>query len=349
MSPTSGVNATECPPYYIPTTQQYLSETDVYGITLITAGTVPVLVVLALFVDTLFYIMKNASPRVKTHSAFVIGVYPVVSLVTYLAILVPRAHLLAEAITQGMFMSGMYQLFCLFVAYCGGEANLVEKVKPNTLRLQAPPCCCWPCCFFLPDCRVTKSTLRSLRLLVLQLPVVQGLVYLILLVMWAERESLYQVNYLYLQPIVFLSIVLGIWSMSMLIRLLKANLDQEYLLFGKFLVLQLVLVFAKLQGLIFRVLVSNGIFPCRSPITPQVYANLIHNTLMLSEMILLGALARRLYKRQLPDIDTDVISISTIGRMMEKGNINNNDNISSNLNSKLSKCGIDNTGAEIDL
>jgi organic solute transporter subunit alpha len=79
---------------------------------------------------------------------------------TYCAILVPRAHLLAEAMTQGMFMASMYQLFCLFMAYCGGEANLIASVKPQSLDMQVPPCCCWPCCFFLPKFTLTKYDIR---------------------------------------------------------------------------------------------------------------------------------------------------------------------------------------------
>ena len=40
-------------------------------------GTLAVLLVLAMLIDTLSYIMKNSPSRVKAHSAFVIGVYPV--------------------------------------------------------------------------------------------------------------------------------------------------------------------------------------------------------------------------------------------------------------------------------
>ncbi|KAG5899977.1 hypothetical protein JTB14_034546 [Gonioctena quinquepunctata] len=346
---TSEKNVSGCASYYIPTIQQYLSATNIYGITLVTAGTIAVLLVLAMFLDTLRYILKNASPRVKAHSAFVIGVYPVVSLVTYLAILVPRAHLLAEAITQGMFMSGMYQLFCLFVAYCGGEAQLVDKVKPANLILRVGPCCCWPFCSILPEYDVTKSTVTSLRLLVLQLPVVQGLAYLILLVMWAERESLYQVNYMYLQPVIIVSILFGVWSMGMLMNLLKGILSQQYLLVGKFFVLQMVLVLAKMQGLASRAMVWFQILPCKPPITPQVYANLLHNTLMLVEMILLGAIARKLYKSPLPEIGIrKMTNISTIGRIMEQDDVNCN-NICSIMDNKSKDCGIDNMGADINL
>lgn len=54
-----------------------ISATNVYGITVVTVGTAAVALVLIMFIDTLRYIMQNSSSRVKAHSAFVIGVYPV--------------------------------------------------------------------------------------------------------------------------------------------------------------------------------------------------------------------------------------------------------------------------------
>jgi organic solute transporter subunit alpha len=74
---------------------------------------------------------------------------------TYCAIVVPRAQLLAEAVTQGVFMAALYQLFCLLVAYCGGEAELIRRVKPNSLNPRVAPCCCYPCCC-LPFMTVDK-------------------------------------------------------------------------------------------------------------------------------------------------------------------------------------------------
>nr|CAD7429596.1 unnamed protein product [Timema monikensis] len=316
---------------------------------------------------------------------------------TYCAIIVPRAQLLAEAVTQGVFMASLYQLFCLLVAYCGGEAELIRRVKPNSLNLRVGPCCCWPCCC-LPQVTVNKHKVRllygyqqhrlvglllnhkllkdkdialtrkkfsllsenipmvtdakhyaiygnetcdisvqeqvsitvmgnleieamflgfhrtentksetlehvrKLRMLILQLPVVQGLVYMILMVMWAEEESLYQVNYMYLQPVVVLSILFGIWGISMTIKMLAEVLKDHHMQ-GKFLVLQFVLLLAKMQGLVFRILVWASLLPCRPPITPTVYANLIYNSLMLAEMVILGIVARLLYRKELPDLD----------------------------------------------
>lgn len=243
--------------------------------------------------------MKNVPPVVKTHSAFVLSVYPVVALATYCAIIVPRAQLLAEAVTQGVFMAALYQLFCLFVAYCGGEAELIRKVKPNSLNLRVGPCCCYPCCCCLPLMTVDKKWVRYLRLLILQLPIVQGLVYMVLLVIWAEEESLYEVNYMYMQPVIILSILFGVWGMTMTIKMLNEVL-KDHLLQAKFVVLQLVLVLAKLQGLTARVVVWCGLIACKPPITPAVYANLIYNSAMLGEMVILVILARLCYKRELP-------------------------------------------------
>ncbi|XP_019872823.1 organic solute transporter subunit alpha [Aethina tumida] len=318
-------NTSKCSSNEIPSIPEYLSATNVYGITLVSMGTVAVLVVVAMFLDTFLYVMKNASSKVKAHTAFVIGVYPVISLVTYFAILVPRSHLIAEAITQGMFMAGMYQLFCLFVAYCDGEAEVVRRVKPAKLSLQVNPLCCFPCCKLLPTFHVTKKSVRTLRFMVLQLPIFQSLVYLTLIVMWAERESLYRINYLYIQPLIGISILIGIWGISMMINILKSILVDEFII-GKFIVLQMVLLLAKMQGFFTRALVWMDLLPCKPPITPAVYGNLLHNTLMLGEMVLLGAVARFLYKRRLPETVDVPTKITTIGSIMSDDFANNNNN-----------------------
>ncbi|XP_067011568.2 organic solute transporter alpha-like protein [Anabrus simplex] len=293
-------NTSLCKVDVVPSLHDYYKAINVAGITLFSCGAAGVVLILFLYIDTLRHIIRNAPSPVKTHSAFVLGVYPVVALATYCAIIVPRAHLLSEAVTQGMFMASMYQLFCLLVAYCGGEAELIRRVKPDSLNPRVGPCCCWPCCC-LPLCSVNKRNVRQLRLLVLQLPVVQGLVYMVLLVMWAEEESLYHVNYMYFQPVVVCSILFGIWGISMTMKMLAEVLKDHHMQ-AKFMVLQMVLLLAKLQGLLARISVWSGLMPCKPPITPSVYGNLIYNTTMLGEMVILMILARLLYKKEMPQL-----------------------------------------------
>ncbi|XP_073971402.1 organic solute transporter alpha-like protein [Rhodnius prolixus] len=327
------INETVCNPLSIPSIRHYFTAFNALGFALFSIGGLALLTVLILYVDTVRHIIKSAPTSAKGHSVFVISVYPIVSIATYCATIVPRAQLVAEAVTQGMFMACLYQLFCLIVAYSGGEAQLVKKVHPNNLSLQVAPCCCWPFCSFLPTFTLTKKKLNVLRLLVLQLPVVQGLTYMALLVMWAEEQSLYHINYSYFQPVVVISILLGIWGIVMTVKVTLPVL-QEYHIQGKFIALQLVLLFAKFQGFIAKFVAMGDIFPCKPPITPLVYSNLIYNSAILWEMVILCTFARFLYKKALPEFyPTDSNSnipkqISTITEKSAKTVILNDKTIS---------------------
>lgn len=75
-----------------------------------------------------------------------------------------------------------------------------------------------------------------------------------------------------MQPVVVISILCCIWGMIMTMKMLTEVL-QEHQMQGKFFVLQLVLLLAKLQGVIAKVLVNTETMPCKPPITPTVYAN----------------------------------------------------------------------------
>lgn len=77
---------------------------------------------------------------------------------------------------------------------------------------------------------------------------------------------------MYVQPIIILSIFLGIWGMSMTMKMLHDVL-KDHSVPSKFMVLQMVLLFAKLQGLGTRITVWSGGLPCKPPISPTVYGN----------------------------------------------------------------------------
>ncbi|KAK9503089.1 hypothetical protein O3M35_011735 [Rhynocoris fuscipes] len=325
-------NETICDPMYVPSIEEYFTAFNALGLALFSLGAVALLSVLILYIDTIRHVIRTAPTSAKGHTAFVISVYPVVSIATYCATIVPRAQLIAEAVTQGMFMACLYQLFCLIVAYGGGEAQLVKKVHPNNLSLQVAPCCCWPCCSILPTFTLTKQRLNILRLLVLQLPIIQGLAYLVLLVMWAEEQSLFHLNYRYFQPAVISSILIGIWGIVMTVKVTIPALN-EYHVHSKFLALQLVLLFAKFQSYIAKLIAMAGALSCKPPITPSVFTNLIYNSVILWEMVILCSVARYLYKKPLPEFyPTDSNSnipkqISSICDKPDKPDVTCNDKV----------------------
>jgi len=62
---------------YIPIYFLFTAAINLTGVTIFTVGAVIVIMILYLYVDTLRCIIKNAPPMVKTHSAFILSVYPV--------------------------------------------------------------------------------------------------------------------------------------------------------------------------------------------------------------------------------------------------------------------------------
>lgn len=81
--------------------------------------------------------------------------------------IVSRTQLLSEAMIQIFLAIALFRLYLLLV-YVGFKK--VTNTPP--LMLRAMPCCCWPCLPF-PSLEMTDSNLSWLRLLVLQLPIIQ--------------------------------------------------------------------------------------------------------------------------------------------------------------------------------
>lgn len=79
-------------------------------------------------------------------------------------------------------------------------------------------------------------------------------------------------NYVYIQPVIVVSILSGIWGMSMTMKMLR-DILKDHSIVAKFMVLQMVLLFAKLQALITRMVAWFEVLPCKPPITPAVYAS----------------------------------------------------------------------------
>ncbi|XP_066146744.1 organic solute transporter alpha-like protein [Euwallacea fornicatus] len=303
-------NASLCSSYQLPSIKEYFEGAYVYGIAFYSVGAVVLLLVLLLFADSLRHVLHNSSPRFKTYTAYVLAVYPVICLLNYLTILVPRAYLLSDALIQVTLTSSLYQLFCLFVTYCEGEATLAKNIGDTKLSLQTSPLCC--CCCILPAVDVTKSTMRFLKIQVLQLPIVQGLIYLLYLVMWLESQELYERAYWYLQVIIIVSFLCGIWGLNMTTQLLTEGVDGKFLFRKKLTILQVVIPLTQLQAFIKKSLVQYGVLPCNPPLVPMFYGNLIFNTINMVEMLLLGFCAQKLYKRGLPEINDRSIQVGGI-------------------------------------
>ncbi|CAG4945866.1 unnamed protein product [Parnassius apollo] len=273
-----------------PDFNSYFEALQPYVWVLWSSGIVVVLTLWILYAVTMRAALKNWRDA-RTNISTILSVYPLVASTALIAIVVPRATLLAEAIAQEVVMIAMYQFYCLIVAECGGTSQFIRRADESRLETRVMPCCCWPCCI-LPRPRINKRNLTRLRYLVLQIPIVQAVLYVIILVLWAEDMMLYRRGLIFIQCFVAVSILSGIWGVVMCVRAAEA-IGVRFR--PRFLALQLVLIIVKLQYSFAKILSDLVTLPCITTLNPNVLVNVTQNTLTIFEMILLSIWAWRLY------------------------------------------------------
>ncbi|EFN86223.1 organic solute transporter alpha-like protein 3 [Harpegnathos saltator] len=279
-----------CDRNYMPSAIEHMESLNGFGIGLLTVGSILSILTLYFAADACHNVRAQKDSKFyKANVIVILSVYPVASICSLTAIAIPRGQLLSEAVTQVFLTISLYRLYLLLLDV--GRRKITET---PSLILRVGPCCCWPCLPF-PSLEMTDANLSWLGILALQLPIVQSLLYFINLLMAAEDPIVASEYSVYLQPFVVVSILLGLYSISITTKSLHA-VAPEAKLHLKTLVSQLVLLCSKLQAsIVVKGLPASGLFPCNPPLTPEVYANVTLNSLMLIEMLLLCCAARHLY------------------------------------------------------
>ncbi|PBC34120.1 Organic solute transporter alpha protein [Apis cerana cerana] len=278
-----------CDYTYVPSAIEQIESFSTFGIGLLSFGAILSTLTLYFALDACYNIFHQKETRsYKTNSIMILLLYPIASICTLTALGIPRTQLLSEAMIQIFLAIALFRLYLLLV-YVGFKK--VTNTPP--LMLRAMPCCCWPCLPF-PSLEMTDSNLSWLRLLVLQLPIIQTLIYITFLFMSFEEPRLSDQYAIFFQPLSLASVLLGVYGLTVTTKSLQ-EVAPEAKLPRKTIVTQIVLLFSKLQAFIVKGLVQTGLFPCNPPITPQIYANVTHNALMLIEMLLLCYTARYVY------------------------------------------------------
>ncbi|CAH1636831.1 unnamed protein product [Spodoptera littoralis] len=273
-----------------PDFETYFAALQTYAWVIFACGLAVLLIICALYVITLRSAVKHWRDQMH-HVAVVLSIYPIVAASALVMIVVPRSRLPAEAVAQEAVMVALYHFFCLVIAECGGTEQFVRSAGGADLETRVMPCCCWPCCV-IPRPKLHKGSLMWLRYLVLQIPIIQGLIYFILIVIWSEDFMLYQGNFVYFQPFIAASILSGMWGVVMCVR---AAISVGRAPRPRFLVIQLVLIIVKLQCGLAKSVPNMANLSCVMKLHPGVFASLINNCIMMLEMLLISIWAWRVY------------------------------------------------------
>ncbi|XP_002732824.1 organic solute transporter subunit alpha-like [Saccoglossus kowalevskii] len=278
-------------------------------IAMLSLAAVFTLINLIVFIDA--FIFLNAQVPLKRRKArilWILGIYPVFSVSSLIALCIPRSSVLT-GLTSSMYLSvALYQFMLLVFDYFGGLTAMVAMLKGQKMFLGTPPVLIL-CCCCMPSLNITRPSLRWLRRLVLQVAVVRPIILFICAVMWADGSALYIPGkftpdgaFLYLQTVSVLSTLTAFQAIVILFKVSKEPL-MNYKIVPKFFSIQLAMIFSNIQGVLIGFLIAGGKIPCTPTWSSGMEGMFIHNFALIIEMFTFSLLARFSYRKRAGNLD----------------------------------------------
>ncbi|XP_071550116.1 organic solute transporter alpha-like protein [Panulirus ornatus] len=315
---------------YIPTVYEYDEALGNYHTAMLVVGGVATLLLYALFLEQVVFTRRNASKVYRRHINWITSVYPFMTLMSVISVVVPRADHICTAVKVTYMSIGISHFTDLTTLMFGNEKVMLARLSETQFNLKVGPAC-W-CCLCFPSPLVTRRLLRVVRWLLWQMPYTQAIYFIMsILLITANTDRRGQLNpnasYLWLNILNFFSFLGGVYALQILAFVCRGHLDHYRYNKKSFSVKTLVLV-TKLQSFILDILYLYDVFPCSSFfITPRVFKLTVENTIYLMEMLILGPFAYWQY-HSLEFLDTSLTdegdrrqtkdqSISTVSKLSE--------------------------------
>ncbi|EDV52315.1 organic solute transporter alpha-like protein [Drosophila erecta] len=248
---------------------------------------------ISIFATTVSRLRRHLEKPLLSPSIMMVGLYPIISVAALVTILVPYSWFVCHTVMHVMFMVGGPVFRTLLFRYVSSEQNYVKETAGEAVQLNTPPCCC--CCLCLPMVIPTKAKLCISRYMVWQMPFWQGSIMLVMNILYYRDIQLYRQVMFFFIPFIICSIVLGVWSLQITVRMIT-KVRGDYQLRKKMFCLQLVVMLCKLQYLVLYDQLDSIQMGGEYPINHTVYKQTIINILILVEMVLVSMMAQSAYR-----------------------------------------------------
>ncbi|XP_077870222.1 organic solute transporter subunit alpha-like [Saccoglossus kowalevskii] len=255
----------------------------------------------AISIESIVYIRSHILLKQRrNHMTWVMGIFPVHSVIALLALYVPRSMFIGT-IHASLYLSiALYRFFLLLTDYYGGREIATSILIGTKIPLDNTPVLCLFRC--LPKLTCTKNSLVWMKRGVMQVAFIRPTSLFIAAVLWTDGNyTVGEVSprkaYIYLHTVVIISTLVAMNFLSMMIRVSKVHL-KSYNLTPKFLAVQLTLILANIQHLLFSIVVALGWVRCDDPFTMRTRTNALYNILLIAEMLVLCIFARCFYRRR---------------------------------------------------
>lgn len=275
-------------------------------------------IVIGIFIESAWFVVHHY-PHKTQRNKFIclLGLYPVVSCTSVLAVLVPTATFLCELVAATHLSICIVVFVNVVMSYYGGKNGLLAKMSDEKMGFATPPLCC--CCLCLNNKPFNRKYLQIATIMTFQTTIVKPIALFIAAVLWSNgmyvagdqnspTHAVFYTNWLSVA-----STLVGIWGLAVTYRSTRAKLE-EYRIGIKFACLQFVLIFMNVQFAIIGLLARNDIPACEGTRDSRVRGYRIHHSLLILEMFLLSMLARFAYRRYDPALLHQVAELKDISQ-----------------------------------
>ncbi|XP_003725669.2 organic solute transporter subunit alpha [Strongylocentrotus purpuratus] len=304
---TSGPVVPACWPVLIdPTTTELLDALGGNSKFLGVMGTAIALTVfnVGMYMETLWFLCRKIPSRRKIQLSFIMGIYPVFSVTSLLAMFIPRASIITGFTAHVYFSMALVQFIMLLTGYYGDKAKMLRILDGNIIPLATPPLSLF-CICCLPKIPINKVTLpkfvKLIRGLVLQVAVIKPLFYFLGAVLWLNGSFIpgdfsSTGTYLWFNVIYIVSTLFALNGIIIFYKLSREPL-KEYHLTPKFFTVQLTLILTNVQSFTIGLCAIAGNIACKPPFHPGLRALYIDSLLNIVEMFLFNIFATVWYRR----------------------------------------------------
>ncbi|XP_073177417.1 organic solute transporter subunit alpha-like [Lepidochelys kempii] len=257
------------------------------------------LVQLGLFLEqTGFFLRRLGASRRTTLSLWILGVYPVFSIMSLIGMYIPRSSFVCNFVANIYHSITLWKFLDLVTDFFGGSARMVQRLRGQQVAPNPFPCCC---CCCLPNISTSWSNLRWMTLAVYQLSLIRTILFFITLTLWTDEKYGYgDVSYTnpnsYINAIISISTLLSFYGYLLFYKATKPALA-GYSLRSKFVCIILVLVVCGLQNGILETMGALGAIPCQPPLSADTRSQIIYYYSLVVEMFLISLFAHYCFRR----------------------------------------------------
>lgn len=284
---------------YIPTVAEYREAAGGYGTAFVVIGSLTTALLYLLFIQQSYFTFSHSHKVFRRHIYWLISIYPLVTLMSTVSVVIPRAHQLCTAIKVVYMSIGAGHFADLTLLMYGSENKMLYDLRDSKIQLNLMPLCCFfPC---LPTPPISRLRVALLKWMIWQMKWTQALYYIMLYILtismqYSDGTVSQRSSFLWLTLLNFVSFLSGVYALNIMGALSNVKL-LRFRYKAKCLAVKLLILTIKMQGFVFDVLGLLGVFPCLGPmITPVVYQNSLENFIFLVEMIIFGLFSYFMYR-----------------------------------------------------